>query len=102
LPADLEEAVARFISNLDHLHSLAPEPELASAAISGIMIELKKNPQYIKHVMPEDVRVVVQIMRETMGLAKITKEAKVSKRRSKSAGVTEALQDLEDMFGDLG
>lgn len=101
VPADVSESVQRFVESLNHLHTLTPEPELATSAIRGIMIELKSNPQYIKHVSPDDVRVIVQMMRETMGLAKITKEQKASKRRSSNVKVAEALAELDDMFGDL-
>lgn len=102
LPEDISEAAMRFVSNLDHLHTLTPEPELATSAISSIMIELRSNPQYIEHIMPEDVRVIIQMQRETMALAKITKEKKVSKRAGKSKEDTaRVLKDLEDAFGDL-
>jgi hypothetical protein len=102
LPEDISEAAARFVSNLDHLHTLTPEPELATAAISSIMIELRSNPQYINHIMPEDVRVIIQMQRETMALAKITKEKKVSKRSPKvKEDTARVLKDLEDAFGDL-
>lgn len=101
LPEDLEESVARFIDNLNHIHTLTPEPDLASNAIRGIMVELRSNPQYIKHVMPEDVRVMIQMMRETMGLAKAVKEKKASTRKKANSAELDAvmaeLSDLDDL-----
>lgn len=102
LPADTPEEVRRFVDNLEHLHTLAPEPELASSAIRNIMVELKSRPQYIKHVMPNDVRVMIQIMRETMGLAKAVKEKKASTRKkTASAEVAAVMAEFADL-DDLG
>lgn len=103
IPADVGEAVQRFIANLDHLHKLAPEPELASAAIRNIMIELKSNPQYMDHVLDDDIRVIVQLMRETMGLARIEKEKKASTRSKKNKeSVAAAVADLAFLDEMLG
>jgi hypothetical protein len=100
IAADVSAEVARFIGNLDQLHELAPEPDLASSAIRSIMIELKAQPQYIKHVSDDDVRVMIQIMRETMGLAKATKEKKVTARKSKvSADVAAVMAEFDDLDG---
>lgn len=98
LPADVSAEVKRFVENLDHLHSLTPEPELASSAIRNIMIELKRQPQYMRHVSDDDVRVMIQMMRETMGLTRATKEKKVAKRTAKTSA---ALQTVMDELADL-
>jgi hypothetical protein len=102
LPPDVSEAVARFVDNLNHIHTLTPDPDIASSAIRSIMIELKSNPQYIKHVTPSDVRVMIQMMRETMGLAKATKEKKATTRKkANSAEMDSILAELSDL-DDLG
>jgi hypothetical protein len=102
LPADVTAAVIRFVENLDHLHRLTPEPELASSAIRQVMIELKHNQQYMDHVLPDDVRVIVRMMRETMGLTKIVKEKKASTRTAKRSDAVAAimadLADLDDLM----
>ncbi len=102
LPDDVSAEVKRFVANLDNLQALAPEPELASSAIRGIMIELKHNPAYMKHVSPDDVRVMIQVMRETMGLTKATKEKAAAKRTASKNKVTSAeVQSVMDEFADL-
>lgn len=101
LPADVSAEVLRFVANLDHLHTLTPEPELATSAIRSIMMELKSQPQYMKHVSESDVSVMIQMMRETMGLVRVVKEQKAAKRTAKvKAGVQDVLDDLADLnFG---
>lgn len=98
LPDDVSVEVKRFIANLDHLHTLAPEPELATSAIRSIMMELKSQPQYMKHVSDSDVSVMISMMRETMGLVRVVKEQKAAKRTAKvKAGVQDVLDDLADL-----
>lgn len=98
LPDDVSAEVQRFIANLDHLHTLAPEPELATSAIRSIMMELKSQPQYMKHVSDSDVSVMISMMRETMGLVRVVKEQKAAKRTAKvKAGVQDVLDDLADL-----
>lgn len=102
LPEGTPPEVRRFVDNLAHLHTLTPEPELASSAIRNIMVELKSQPQYIKHVMPNDVRVMIQMMRETMGLAKAVKEKKATTRKkAASAEVAAVMAEFADL-DDLG
>jgi hypothetical protein len=90
------EQVRKFCSLLDGVHGLIPEPELASNAIRGIMVELKHNRQYIKHVQPDDVRIIVRLMRETMGIAKVAKAATKAKRTAKVDA------DMMDDLASLG
>lgn len=98
IPDDVSIEVKRFIANLDHLHTLAPEPELATSAIRSIMMELKSQPQYIKHIADEDVSVMIQMMRETMGTVRVVKEQKAAKRKATvKAGVQDVLDDLADL-----
>lgn len=98
LPSDADEETKRFVELLDSIHGLTPEPELASSAIKNIMIELKHQPQYIKHISPDDVRMLVRIMRENMGLVKIQKaEKKASRGKSKRADA-----DMADDLASLG
>lgn len=102
LAEDVSEEVKRFVANLDHLHTLAPEPELASSAIRNIMIELKRNAQYMKHVSDDDIRVMIQVMRETMGLTRATKEKAKAKRsagKANSVKLDEVLAELADLDG---
>lgn len=96
VPADAEESVKRFVELLDNMHGLTPEPDLASDVIRNIMIELKSNPQYIKHVAPADVRVMIRTMRENMGLAKVTKAEKKATRTKKRD------QNMMDDLASLG
>ena len=65
----------------------------AASPIRSLMIELKSQPQYIKHISDADVSVMIQMMRETMGLVRVVKEQKVAKRSAKTSANTQAVMD---------
>lgn len=89
---------------IDGVYDLFHDPELLSNVIRGIMIELKSNPQYMKHVVKTDARTWVRAMRDNMGLARIKKQEKKTKTASRSkskatdADLMSALDDLNLSF----
>lgn len=102
-----EIATARqFVELLDGLYGYFDDPELMRNAITSIMIELKSNPQYINEkdwdkslVKPDDIRLWLKGMRDSMGLVRIKKETAKSKRASSKASKA---YDLADELADLG
>jgi hypothetical protein len=86
---------------IDGVYGIIHDTELLSNVIRSIMIELKANPQYLKHVVKEDVRTWVKAMRDGMGLARVKKAEKKAGTGRKSS--TKALDsDVLSAIDDLG
>lgn len=90
---------------IDGVYDLFHDPELLSNVIRGIMIELKQNPQYMKHVVKTDVHLWVKAMRDNMGLARVKKQekkagtgARKSKSKATDSDLMSALDDLNLSF----
>lgn len=107
IPADLDKQSRQFIDLLDGVYDQLHDPELLGQVIPSIMVELKSNPQYKRHIADEDVRVWIRTMRESMGLAKIKKIETKAKRatggtsRSKKVVDTDIMADLDSLGLDL-
>jgi len=87
LPDDLTQGQKQFVDLIDGVYAITNEPDLVGNVIKSIMIELKSNPQYIKLISPDDVRMWIRAMRENMGLARIQKqETKTKRAGGKSKG----------------
>jgi hypothetical protein len=98
LPEDLTAEQLGFIGSLDSVYEVLHDPELLGGFITNIMVELKSNPEYTKLIAPEDVRVMVRGMRESMGLARVKKQEAKAKRGGARKG-SKALD--ADMLADL-
>lgn len=102
LPEGLEKQQLQFVDLMDGVYSILHDPELMGNVIKSIMIELKSQPQYIKLIAPDDVRLWVRGMRDHMGLARVKKQETKAKRNgagSKASKLVDAdmLADLADL-----
>lgn len=99
LPEGLTKEQLGFVDMIDGVYDVIHEPDLMGGVIRNIIIELKDNPEYMKLVAPDDVRVWVRGMRDSMGLAKI-KKTESKARKSGGSGKKSKLVD-DDMLSDL-
>lgn len=107
LPADLESQQLLFVESLDNIYQVLNDPEMFGQSVRLIMMELQENPEYIKLVSDQDVHVMIRAMRNTMGLARIKKQARSRKTtesaRSKKAAVKDSdMELLGSLLGGLG
>lgn len=106
---DLESGQLIFLEQLDSIYSLLHDPEMFGQVVSSVMIELQTNKEYIRLIQDQDVHVMIHGMRNTMGLAKIKKQAKSRKasttakaKKTGVSGVSDAdLAALDGILGDL-
>jgi len=106
LPPELTAQQINFVEQLDGVYPLLADPELFAQSIRIIMIELQENPEYIKLVADQDVHVMIQGMRRSMGLARIKKQEKSRKTttpratKQKKSGVSaDDLALLDSIMG---
>lgn len=96
LPADMTKESLGFVDLIDGVYEVIHEPDMMGQIVRNIIIELGTHPEYMKLVAPDDIRVWVRGMRESMGLAKVKKiETKARKPGAKSKVVD------NDMLADL-
>jgi len=98
LPEDLTKEQLGFVDMLDSVYGILHDPELLGGTIKNIMVELAQNSEYTKLMSPEDIRVMVRGMRESMGLARVKKQESKAKR---SGGGKKSKQLDADMLADL-
>lgn len=101
LPADLDKQAKAFIDLIDGVYGMLHDPEFLGQVIRNIMIELKENPQYVKHICDDDVRVWIRTMRESMGLARVKKLESKTKRGSGTGTRASKSKVDDDMMSDL-
>lgn len=99
LPEGLTKEAMGFVDLIDGVYEVVHEPDLMGGVIRNIIIELKDNPEYMKLVAPDDVRLWVRGMRESMGLQKIKKTESKAKRAGGSGKKSKLIDD--DMLNDL-
>lgn len=105
LPADLESAQLMFVEQLDGIYQVLNDPEMFGQSVRVIMMELQENPEYIKLISDQDVHTMIAAMRNTMGLARIKKQAKsrkgtgTSARGKKAGAVSDDVMNLLDSLG---
>lgn len=97
LPEGITKEELGFVDQLDTVYDVIHDTDLLGGVIRNIMVELKSNAEYAKLMSPDDYRVMVRGMRESMGLAKVKKQESKAKR---SGGKKSAQLD-QDMLADL-
>jgi hypothetical protein len=98
LPEGLSKESLGFIDMIDSVYDIIHDPELLGQVIRNIMVELKSNAEYTKLMSPDDVRVMVRGMRESMGLARVKKQ----EAKAKKSGGTRKSKTVDlDMLADL-
>jgi hypothetical protein len=101
LPEGLDKQARAFIDLIDGVYGMLHDPEFLGQVIRNIMIELKENPQYVKHICDDDVRVWIRTMRDSMGLARVKKLESKAKRGSGGASKAKSSKVDDDMMSDL-
>ncbi len=99
LPEGLSKEELSFMDMVDGVYEVLHEPDMLGGVIRNIIMELGKNPEYMRLVAPDDIRTWVRGMRDSMGLARIKKTESKAKR-SGGAGAKSKLVDA-DMLADL-
>jgi len=100
LPEGITKESLGFVDMLDSVYNVIHDPELLGGVITNIMVELKSNPEYTKLIAPDDVRVMVRGMRESMGLARVKKQEAKAKRSGGGGRRGSKMVDA-DMLADL-
>ena len=80
LPEDLTAQQTTFIESLDTIYTVLHDPELLGQSIRMVMQELQENPEYTKLISDHDVHTMIKSIRNVMGITKIRKEEKATKR----------------------
>lgn len=87
LPEDMTPEMLGFVESLDGIYLILNDSEMFGQQIRMIMMELQENPEYTKLISDTDVHVMIRAMRNTMGLARVKKQAK---QRKTGTGKTRA------------
>lgn len=80
LPEDLTAQQLTFVESLDSIYEVLHDPELLGQSIRMVMQELQENPEYTKLISDHDVHTMIKSIRNVMGITKIRKEEKGTKR----------------------
>jgi hypothetical protein len=111
LPEELTPQQKQFIESLDGIYTVLDDAEMFGQLIRNIMMELQGNPEYLKHIVDQDVHTMMRAMRNTMGLARMKKQESKAKRGNggrKTKAVSEddaamlaTLEGLAGFDGDM-
>jgi hypothetical protein len=96
LPEDITPEMAGFVESLNTIYTILNDPEMFGQQIRQIMMELQENPEYEKLISDTDVHVMIRAMRNTMGLARVKKQAKkrgTAASKSRAPSKRQALMD---------
>jgi hypothetical protein len=99
LPEGLTKEELGFVDQLNSVYEIIHDPDLLGGVIRNIMVELKSNAEYAKLMSPDDYRVMVRGMRESMGLAKVKKMETKAKRSGAKKGKSVDIDMLADLEG---
>lgn len=69
-------------------------------AMKNILLEVKGHPEFVKLLLPEDIGMLVRILRESYGIAVTQKTERSSKRKASQADMNE-FREMLDGFGEL-
>jgi hypothetical protein len=100
LPPEITHQQLGFVNLLDSIYDILQDSDLFAQAVRTIMSELQTNVEYIQLVSDRDVHVLIRGMRQTMGLARVRKAEKATKR--KPAASKKQTFDLGIDLGSLG
>jgi len=107
LPPDLTQQQLQFVESLDVIYTVLHDPDMLGQSIRMIMQELQENKEFIQLVSDHDVHTMIKAIRNVMGIAKIRKEEKATKRKtggSKRSAASkfdaDTLAQLDDMMAN--
>jgi len=92
------EAIIELKQCMEILVSSFGQKELVSNAIRAVLIHVKKYPFLKDILLPEDCQLMVRALRESYGVAIVSKTTRAKKTSANQQDVTEA----EDLLADLG
>ena len=78
------EAVQSLKDNLQLLRDNFSNPDIVANAVRRVMQDIKQNPNFNDIMQPEDYGTMVKALRESYGVAVVTKQAKSRKKSKKS------------------
>jgi len=88
---ELQQCMALLVASFEH-------KELVSDAIRSVLIHVKKYPFLKDILLPEDCQLMVRALRESYGVAIVSKTVRAKKVSANQKDVTE----VEDVLADLG
>src|SRR3546814_9008998 len=93
----------QFVESLDVIYTVLHDADMLGQSIRSVMQELQENKEFIQLVSDHDIHTMIKAIRNVMGVAKIRKEEKSSKRKTGGAKRTasskfdaDTLSQLED------
>lgn len=92
------EAVALLQQNMEMLRNSFEHKELVGDAIRGVLVHLKRYPFLKDILLPEDCQTMVRALRESYGVAIVSKTT----RAKKVSATQKEVGEVEDMLSDLG
>lgn len=109
LSPDLTKQQLQFIESLDVIYTVLHDPDMLGQTIRSIMQDLQENPEFIQQVSDHDVHTMIKGIRSVMGIAKIRKEEKStrrasgtkSKRSASSKYDADTMSQLDAMFAGM-
>src|SRR3546814_13501044 len=100
LPADLTAQQLQFVESLDVIYTVLHDADMLGQSIRSVMQELQENKEFIQLVSDHDIHTMIKAIRNVMGVAKIRKEEKSSKR--KTGGAKRTARSEERRVGKEG
>lgn len=103
--ADVKEEAENFISNLEAMKASFDNPDVVGAQLRSMMIDLTEHPEFIEFLAPEDGGTMIKALRESYGLAVVTKASKAkgkksTKKKKYDSSVSASLDELNKMMFD--
>jgi hypothetical protein len=86
---------AEFSKSLEVLRASFENPDLVANATSNLLLSLKRNPQFVGVLAPEDIGMMARALRTSRNIAQIargTNKAKASRRKKDDLDLTEMLR----------
>lgn len=96
LPEEMTPGMLSFVESLDSIYLILNDTDMFAQSVRTIMMELQENPEYDKLISDTDVHVMIRAMRNTMGLARVKKQAKSRKTGTGKAKTPSRKQALMD------
>src|SRR3546814_5765582 len=100
LPADLTAQQLQFVESLDVIYTVLHDADMLGQSIRSVMQELQENKEFIQLVSDHDIHTMIKAIRNVIGVAKIRKEEKSSKRKTGGAKRTASSKFDADTLRD--
>lgn len=84
IPSEATAQQLEFIQQLDSIYGLVHDAPLFSQVIRNLMLEMKEDQALAEFISDSDIRVMVRGMRESLGVARMQKQARAKAPTAKS------------------